>query len=285
MVRTDSDGYSKVKQGYIVAHREIPCLFVTNGGVRIHYEVEGTGPPVIMRTGAGGDIRIWREAGYVGGLPGYRKILIDQRGRGLSDRPATIESHRYEQHISDICAVLDDAGIESSGFMGYSAGAVMGVAFGSAYPKRLQALVGIGSLAFRNNTDLPRPPDIDAEIKRIVAAGGVRADLEEFMREEKDRFPEAIHQNVIEGDPLMRALDYVAALEWRGPLDAYPTLRAPVLMVSGEREDIERETEKSTSRIPKAHIVRLPGVGHLSTFYRGEVTLQHVRPFLQENLK
>lgn len=259
-------------------------MFVTNGGIRIHYEVEGTGPAIIMRTGAGGDLRIWRDAGYVAGLPGYSKILVDQRGRGMSDRPSTVESHRMDLHVADICAVLDDAGIKSVAFLGYSAGAVMGVAFGSAHPTRLQALIGIGTLPFANYSERPKPPDLQAEIQRVVAAGGVRAEYEAFAKEENDRFPDPIHRNVIEGDPLMRALDGVAALEWRGPLDAYPNLRAPVLMIGGEREDPERQTEKSISRIPNARIVRLPGSGHLSAFYRSELTLPHILSFLRESL-
>ncbi len=259
-------------------------MFVTSGGIKIHYKSEGTGPALILRTGAGGDLRIWHDAGYVAGLKGYRKILIDQRGRGMSDRPSTVESHRYEHHISDIAAVLDDAGVDSAAFLGYSAGAVMGIAFGIAHPTRLRALVGIGSLYLQNLSEQPKLPDVDAEIRRIVAAGGVRADVEMYMRQDNDRFPDPIHKNVLDGDPFMKALDTVAALDWRGPLDAYPNLRVPVLMLTGEREDQERTTEKAIERIPNGRVVRLRGVGHLSAFYRSDLTLPHILPFLRELL-
>ncbi len=163
----------------------------------------------------------------------------------------------------------------------------MGVAFGSLHPDRLTALVGIGSLYCYNIRDRPKPADPDAEVQRITAAGGVRAEYEAFMKEDNDRFPDPIHENVIGGDPFMRALDAVAAYstQWRGPLDAYPTLRAPVLMLSGEREDPERETEKSVAKIPNGTVVRLQGVGHLSAFYRSDLTLTHIRPFLQKHLQ
>jgi pimeloyl-ACP methyl ester carboxylesterase len=257
-------------------------MFVTNEGIQIHYETEGTGPALILRTGAGGDFRIWRDAGYVAGLKGCRKILIDQRGRGMSDRPSTVESHRYEHHISDIAAVLDDAGVESAAFLGYSAGAVMGIAFGIAHPTRLKALVGIGSLPFQNNSDQPKPGDVQAEIQRIVAAGGVRADVEMYMRQDNDRFPDPLHRNVLGGDPFMKALDTVAALDWHGPLDAYSNLRAPVLMLTGEREDNERTTEKAIERMPNGRVVHLRGIGHLSAFYRSDLTLPHILAFLRE---
>ncbi len=259
-------------------------MFVTSGGVRIHYESEGTGPAIIMHTGAGGDLRMWRDAGYVAGLSKHRKILMDQRGRGKSDRPSAVDSHRLDWYVKDICAVLDDAAIETAAFCGYSAGAVVGVAFGTANPKRIQALVGIGSLPYVNFADLPKPPDPEAEIQRTVAAGGVRAEYADVMKRDKDKFPEAIHRNVMETDPMMNALDDLAWLEWKGPLDSYPTFCAPVLMIAGEREDSKRQTEKSIAVIPNGRLVRLPGMGHLSAFYRSDVTLPHILPFLRENL-
>lgn len=259
-------------------------MFVASGGVRIHYESEGTGPAIIMHTGAGGDLRVWQDAGYVTGLPGFRKILIDQRGRGTSDRPSTVESHRLEWYVMDICAVLDDTRVESCAFCGYSAGAIVGIAFGTTNSKRIQALVGIGSLPYVNFADLPRRPDQEAEIQKTVAAGGVRGEYAGFMERDKDKFPDAIHRNVMETDPLMNALDDLAWDEWKGPLNAYPTFPAPVLMVAGEREDTKRQTEKAVEAIPNGRIVRLAGMGHLSAFYRSDLTLPHILPFLRENL-
>ena len=259
-------------------------MFTENDGVRIHYEVEGEGPAVIMRTGAGGDLSLWREAGYVKGLSDFRCILIDQRGRGLSGRPTTVESHRIDRHVSDVVAVLDELGVDSAGFLCYSNGINIGIAFESTHHGRLQALVGIGSLSYTNLVDLPRLPDMQAEVRRIVEAGGVRAEYLAFAKEENDRFPEAIHKSVMEGDPLMRALDSVAARDWKGPLEIYPSLSCPVLMVTGEREDAEHQTEKSAAKIPDARVIRNPGQGHLSNFYRGDLTLKYIRPFLLEKL-
>jgi len=259
-------------------------MYVTNGGVRIHYEVEGVGPAIVLHTGAGGDLRIWREAGYVAGLPGFRKIMLDQRGRGLSDRPQTMESHRMEYFVSDICAVLDDAEVKAAGFFGYSNGADVGVAFGSAHPTRLKSLVGIGSLPYQNFTDLSKPNDPKVEAERVVAAGGVRADVTLHMERSKDRFPVAIEKNVLDGDPLMYALDDLAWNEWHGPLALYPTFQIPVLMVAGELEDSKRQTEESITKLSHGRLVRIPGIGHLSAFYRSDLVLPHVLPFFRATL-
>ncbi|MCI4362914.1 MAG: alpha/beta hydrolase [Thermoplasmata archaeon] len=257
---------------------------VSDGGVRIHYEVEGDGPAVVVHTGAGGDLSIWRHAGYVEGLRGYRTILIDQRGRGRSDRPTTVEAHRMEWFVEDVRAVLDDVGEESSAFWGYSSGILVGIAFGGAHPTRLRALVGTGGLRLRNLNELP-PVDERSEVELDVARGGVRHEVDARMAAENDRFPDAIDENVRSGDPLMHALDGVAWLAWPGPRAVLERTRCPILLLTGEKEDLNRETERTVQALPTARMVRIPGVGHLGVFYRSDLALPHALPFLQEHAR
>ncbi len=250
----------------------------------IHYEVRGKGPAILFHTGAGGDSRMWHLAGYVDALPGFKKILIDQRGRGKSGKPADLEAHRMPRFVSDVAAVLDREGVDSAAIWGYSNGALVGLAFGTAHPKRVRALVGTGSLPFADLTERPPIPDPEGFIRENVAKGGVAQDVDAFMREEHDRFPNLIDANVRLGDPLMYALDRVAWRSWKGPKSLYPTFAAPVLMLTGEREDTERQTEQSLALLPKARGVRLPGVGHLSAFAESGLSLPHALPFLREHL-
>ncbi len=257
---------------------------VKNEGVTIHYKVQGKGPAVVFHTGAGGDSRMWELAGYVDALPGFRKILIDQRGRGKSGFPTNIEDHAMPHFVSDVAAVLDDAGVNAAGFWGYSNGAMVGLAFGTAYPKRLRALVGTGSLAVQDYADLPPLPDPQVFIRENVAKRGVGQDVDRHMRESNDRFPALIDANVRLGDPLMYALDRVAWRSWKGPRSLYPTFATPVLMLTGEREDPEHVTEKALALLPNARGVRIPRVGHLSAFAESSLSVPHALPFLREHL-
>ena len=62
--------------------------YVENDGVRIHYRVEGEGPPLFLHMGFSVDLTGWYEWGYVDALKDdYRLILIDPRGHGKSDKP------------------------------------------------------------------------------------------------------------------------------------------------------------------------------------------------------
>lgn len=61
---------------------------VLNEGVRIHYEVEGSGPTLILQHGFTQKLQGWQLAGYLDALKRtYRLILVDARGHGESDKP------------------------------------------------------------------------------------------------------------------------------------------------------------------------------------------------------
>ena len=94
--------------------------FVTSAdGVRLKYEVEGTGPPLVLQLGAGGDSGLWRAAGYLDLLSkSYRCILFDHRGHGESDRPRGIEAHHIDRYVGDVVALLDHLKIGTSAFLG-----------------------------------------------------------------------------------------------------------------------------------------------------------------------
>ena len=53
---------------------------VDNNGMAIHYEVEGSGPPVVLMHGMGGSIQNWVRAGYVDALRDeFQLILVETR--------------------------------------------------------------------------------------------------------------------------------------------------------------------------------------------------------------
>ena len=257
--------------------------FVRNDGTKIFYEVEGRGPAIGFHTGGGGDSRIWRFAGYLAGLPEFTCILIDQRGRGRSDRPTSPEAHRMEYFASDVRTVLDEVGVEEFAFWGYSNGILVGIALGGLEPRRLRGLIGTGALRLRDLTDLPRP-DPEQEIREAIAQGGVGVEVDRRMKSENDRFPDDIDRNVRAGDPLMYALTGIAWLDWKGPRSVLEHWAAPILMLTGEREDPDHVTEKTVAAIPGASMVRIAGVGHLGVFARSDLVFPHARPFLRKVL-
>ena len=60
--------------------------------------------------------------------PKYRLVLIDARGHGQSDKPHDPPSYTPEKFASDIVAVLDDLGMKTAAYWGYSHGGWIGFA-------------------------------------------------------------------------------------------------------------------------------------------------------------
>ena len=114
---------------------------VVGEGVRIHYEVEGIGPPLVLHHGFAAALGMWHRNGAVTALRDhYQLILIDARGHGQSDKPHTPAAYSQRQTAADVVAVLDDLGIKTAHFYGYSLGGLVGFYLGKYAPDRMRSL-------------------------------------------------------------------------------------------------------------------------------------------------
>jgi len=97
--------------------------FFNNEGIKIYYEVEGEGPPVIMIHGFAASLEgNWKQTNWVELLKNkYKVILVDCRGHGKSDKP--LDPAQYGAHLTDdIVKLLGHLSIEKANFFGYSMG-------------------------------------------------------------------------------------------------------------------------------------------------------------------
>jgi pimeloyl-ACP methyl ester carboxylesterase len=93
-----------------------------NAGVRIRYEADGQGEPLVLVHGWSCEGRFWRELGYVSALSeAFMVIVPDLRGHGESDKPRNGD-FSDAAFASDIIAVLDDVGVDAAHVCGYSLG-------------------------------------------------------------------------------------------------------------------------------------------------------------------
>ena len=98
--------------------------YFDNDGIKIYYEIEGEGPPVVMIHGFSGNLELkWKETNWVETLKhNYRLILIDCRGHGKSDKPHG-DSYYGQKMTEDIIKLMEHLSIEKANFFGYSMGA------------------------------------------------------------------------------------------------------------------------------------------------------------------
>ena len=143
---------------------------VDNKGVSIHYRVEGNGPPLVLQHGFSDSSEIWDEPGTVAALrPKYRLVLIDARGHGQSDKPHDPQSHTHKKIVSDIVAVLDDLGMKTAAYWGYSRGGRYGFALARHALDRVACFVIGGAPA---GTELSHPAEPGNEDPMMTALRG-----------------------------------------------------------------------------------------------------------------
>jgi pimeloyl-ACP methyl ester carboxylesterase len=101
--------------------------FATSQGLRIFYETEGEGPPLLLHHGTFCSSQYWRIDGFVDALKAdYQIILMDARGHGQSDRPHDADAYHGPNIADDVVAVIDDLELETVHFWDFSLGARVG---------------------------------------------------------------------------------------------------------------------------------------------------------------
>ncbi|MCW6511495.1 alpha/beta fold hydrolase [Lichenifustis flavocetrariae] len=111
-------------------------------GCELFYERTGSGPPVVLIPGLGGDGRFW--AGVVARLAGrFDLIVVDHRGAGRSARPPG--PYSIGGIARDVLAVLDAEGIHSAHLVGHSTGGAIVQTLALDAPARSRSLVISGS--------------------------------------------------------------------------------------------------------------------------------------------
>lgn len=122
--------------------------FVERDGVRIFYEVYGSGDPTLLFLPAWSVVhsRIWKgQVPYFGRH--NRAVVFDGRGNGRSDRPAAPEAYSDEEFIGDALAVLDAVEADRAVIVGVSMGGWWGAMLAGLHPQRVDGAVLIAPVS------------------------------------------------------------------------------------------------------------------------------------------
>src|SRR5215831_15923638 len=116
--------------------------YANNQGVRIHFNVEGEGPPLVLQHGFASSLQSWYIPGYVEALKSdYQLILVDARGHGGSDKPHDPAAYAVSLRAGDVVAVLDTLHLDKAHYWGYSMGAWIGYGIAKFALERVQTFI------------------------------------------------------------------------------------------------------------------------------------------------
>ena len=216
-------------------------------GIKIHYAIYGSGPPVIFLHGGLANSDYWgNQVPTVAAR--HTVILMDSRGHGRSTRDA--RPYGYDLMADDVVALMDALKISKADIVGWSDGGIIGIDLALRHKDRIGKV-----FAFAANTrtsgvveDVEKNPTFAAFIAR---AGKEYAALSATPNE----YPAFVDQisKMWFGEP-----------NWTdAELEAIET---PVLVVDGDHDEaIKRaHTEYIAATIPNGGLLILPNVSHFA---------------------
>ena len=249
--------------------------YVDNSGVKIHYHVEGDGPPLVLQHGLTSSLQNWYAYGFVEELQkDYRLILVDARGHGRSGKPHDPADYDLKLRVSDILAVMDDLGVDKAHYLGYSMGGRIGFGLVMHALDRFHSFVIGGMGADSTNTDTPPQSRIDL-LRQGMASYVANAEANEGPMEAGRK------ARLLDNDPEALIAATLAPKGTDGVEELLPGLDIPFLLYCGDADGFYPGSKAAAQAIPGAVFVPLPGLNHGEASRAGQLVLPHVTEFLK----
>jgi pimeloyl-ACP methyl ester carboxylesterase len=276
-------------------------------GIDIEYEVHGTGAPMLLVMGLGGQLVSWPSA-FVAGLvdQGFQVITFDNRDVGLSGRidapvPGTMRavtsllsrrlarpSYRIADMAADALGLLDTLGIEQAHLVGASMGGMIAQEMAIAAPHRVSSMVSIMSTPDVRSQGRPRI-SLLVKLRRMSADGSldpVERELAVTRLLTGSTFGDDEAENrVLIELALARGADAGGIARQAAAVVGSPDrtaglrrLRVPTLVVHGLEDPLVRFAGgvATVRAIPGARLVAFPDMGHGLASRHVPVIVDHI---------
>ena len=246
---------------------------IDRDGVRIYYEVHGSGPPLLLTHGYSSTSAMWQ--GQIAALSKHHKLVLwDMRGHGQSDYPDDPAAYSEALTVADITALLDAVGADRAIVGGLSLGGYMSLAFYRAHPERVRALLIIDT-----------GPGFKKDDAREAWNQRARATGDRFEREGlgglKSSSPERSSVSHRDASGLARAAGGMLTQRDARVIESLPNIKVPALIVVGANDaPFLAASDYMAAKIPGAEKVMIPAAGHVVNIDQPQAFLDAVLPFL-----
>jgi pimeloyl-ACP methyl ester carboxylesterase len=265
---------------------------VRANGIDLYYEEHGSGEPLLLIMGWGGNATTWKPQ-----IPGlaerFRVIAFDNRGVGRSSAPQG--PYTIGELALDAVHLLDALEIERAHVFGISMGGMVAQELALAHPDRAGALVlgctwagGEGAVgraeleekiaAFKQMDGQSGGPSLEwfSDFLRLLWTDEALTKAGEYLQDfvfSVIRFPPTTHG-------LRAQADAVAAHDAYGRL---PEIRHPTLVVTGSDDSLidAANSEVLAERIPNAELRVFVGLRHAFHLERPDLVNPQVARFIQ----
>ncbi|RDI64913.1 alpha/beta fold hydrolase [Nocardia pseudobrasiliensis] len=249
--------------------------FRTTDGTTLAYEEYGTGPALVFLAGWSLNTEMWDPQVPFFVEQGYRCVLLDRRGHGRSDRPAT--GYDLDTRADDVAALLAHLGLTDATVIAHSGGGSEAVRYLSRHGQdRVSRLVLLAAAVPKLLQSDDHPMGVPQfAVDASIAA--LRADRSKWMHDRAQGYFATHLGNDVSAalidTEIRRCLSttHYAAVEIQKNI-AYTDLRAelpgitiPVLLIHGHHDQsipIEPTSRVAVNLFPNATLKELPTAGH-----------------------
>lgn len=242
-------------------------------GLRLHVDLQGAGPGVVLLHGFTGSTATWDD--LRARLRGaFTTVAVDLPGHGRSTAPPDPARYALSRFADDLARVLDALGLDAAAVLGYSLGGRAALRFALAHPARVTALVlesaspGIAD---------PRAREARARADHALAEAIVRDGIARFV-DHWERLPlwasqarlpaatrAALRARRLRHDPhgLAHSLRGAGAAAEPAVADRLAALGIPTLLVAGALDaKYVAIAEQMARALPDARLHVVPDAGH-----------------------
>jgi pimeloyl-ACP methyl ester carboxylesterase len=255
--------------------------YVERDGVRVYYEVYGSGEPTVLLlpTWSLMHSRHWKmQIPYL--ARHCRVVTFDGRGNGRSDRPKEPEAYDERQFAADALAVLDETETDRAVIVGFSLGGQRGLILAAEHPERIDGAVFIGPSFMGGGEPLPERTVYDFDSEYDTFEGWAKHNRFHWLRDYRDWvefFVSKIFTEPHSTKPIEDGVGWgletdgetmIATQEAHGltPEETRQLcgrVRCPVLVIQGENDAITSYTRGAAmAEQTGGELVLLEGSGH-----------------------
>ena len=263
-------------------------------GMRIYYEVEGQGIPLVLGHGGSDTLEMWRKSGYTDALKDeFELILFDFRGHGRSngtpaqsnestnDRPHVASGHKKGMS-DDVLAVLDSLEIDKAHYFGYSAGARAGYDLALSHAERFYSFILGGMTPYAWPETMVKAVNISIDLYRMLLT-----EPEQYLfRMERllgrPLTPED-REHFLAQDAEARIAGLTSQID--GPVltdEELARISTPCLVFCGDLDPFHPGALEGARHMPRVRFLSLPGLNHISAIMRSNLVVPYVKEFLSK---
>ena len=257
-------------------------------GIRINYEIHGSGEPVVLIGGLGADTFLWfRQVPELSQR--FQLILFDNRGAGQSDKPD--EPYSIPMFAADTVGLMRALGLDRAHVLGASLGGLIAQELALTYPSMVDRLVLVCTSVAGRQSVRPSLWSLVSLLPALTRTGNPEADTRRSFAvftsrrwrkanaELVDRF---VAWRVAHPQPRYAFGRQRGALRGFTTADRVAGIAAPTLIVHGDSDRVVPvgNARLLAERIPDSRLVVLEDSGHACCVDQAEAFNRVVIDFL-----